>query len=281
MAEEFEYDPEAEQSSKATRLPYGLCKAHGIKVEDWWTPRDAWNALKSGGFVDDVNDAYKEYFRKKKKEQQKLRNKKSRERAKLKKAQLSNPIHNPDPNYQHKPGHIAGAAKGAPMTFEQADSGNVNPYVKDGIGYRHNCQTCVAVYLARRQGYDVRALPNLNNKNIYRLSVDTSLAYVDKNGGQPMHVRKPKYQRVMDWLGTSMKDGGIYAIEFGWKGSQDGHIITAEKVNGKVRLYDPQMNKVIEDSTGYFARTRSISMMDLSGCKLNESFCDSIMKKEK
>lgn len=28
------------------RLPFGLCKRYGIKIEDSWTPRDAWNALK-------------------------------------------------------------------------------------------------------------------------------------------------------------------------------------------------------------------------------------------
>ena len=28
------------------RLPFGLCKKFGINIQDWWTPTDAWNALK-------------------------------------------------------------------------------------------------------------------------------------------------------------------------------------------------------------------------------------------
>lgn len=34
------------------RLPFGLCKQYGIKTEDSWTPRDAWNALKGRRGID-------------------------------------------------------------------------------------------------------------------------------------------------------------------------------------------------------------------------------------
>ena len=34
------------------RLPFGLCKRYGIKIEDSWTPRDAWNALKGRRGID-------------------------------------------------------------------------------------------------------------------------------------------------------------------------------------------------------------------------------------
>ncbi len=42
--EEFKYDPEAGEDNKKLRLPFALCKAKGIEIKDWWTPRDAWNA---------------------------------------------------------------------------------------------------------------------------------------------------------------------------------------------------------------------------------------------
>lgn len=48
--DDFKNDPEG-GGNKALRLPFALCKAKGIKIQDWWTPRDAWNALKSGGYV--------------------------------------------------------------------------------------------------------------------------------------------------------------------------------------------------------------------------------------
>ena len=56
--DDFTYDPEAEENSKGTRLPFGLCKSYGIKIEDWWTPRDAWQALQDGGYVGDVSEEY-------------------------------------------------------------------------------------------------------------------------------------------------------------------------------------------------------------------------------
>lgn len=39
-----------------TRLPFGLCQAHGIAIGKNWTPRDAWEALKGVGVTPD--DAY-------------------------------------------------------------------------------------------------------------------------------------------------------------------------------------------------------------------------------
>ena len=34
------------------RLPFGLCKRYGIAIQDSWTPRDAWNALKGRRGID-------------------------------------------------------------------------------------------------------------------------------------------------------------------------------------------------------------------------------------
>lgn len=61
---EFRYDPEAEENSKKFRLPFALCKANGIAIQDWWTPRDAWAALERNGDVENVSDEYADYYRK-------------------------------------------------------------------------------------------------------------------------------------------------------------------------------------------------------------------------
>ena len=273
--EEFKYDPEAEENTKKYRLPFALCKKYGIATESWWTPTNAWEALKSGGYIGNVSQEYKDYFENLKKES----NKRARERQKRKKQQLNDPKHNPDKNYIHKDGAIAGALKGTPMTFEQADSGNVNPYYMKGIGYAFNCQTCVATYIARRQGYDVRALPNLNNKNIYSLSYNTNLAYVNAK-----KQAKPKGTGTTMWLEQTIKQGEIYSVEFCWKGKRQGHIITCERdKTGSLRLYDPQTNKIYknQDMKSYFARTTDVEITNLTNVKINERFCDSIMKKEK
>lgn len=294
--EDFKNDPEAGENTKKLRLPFALCKAKGIKIQDWWTPRDAWNALKRGGEIDNVSDEYADYYRKLKKERQKQYRKQhpgkiqqSRLRSETKKRQLSNIEHNADKNYQHQMGFIAGAEKSNPMTFEQANSGHCNPFFgkkdeKTGvnyIGYRTNCQTCVATYIARRQGYDVRALPNLNNRQIADLSFNTALAYKDINGNYPKKTSKPYDRDLEGWLSSEIKQGDIFSMEFSWKGRNAGHIITAEKLpDGSIRLYDPQTNQ-IENFKSYKGRIRdnSVKIMNLTNCTLDESFCDKIMKK--
>lgn len=283
--EEFKNDPEANEDSKKYRLPFALCKKYGIPIQDWWTPRDAWNALKSGGTVSDVSEEYKDYYRQKKKERQKEYAKKARARAKKKQQQLSNPLHNPDKNYKHENGKIAGVAKGKAMDFKQADSGNCNPFYNKGlIGYYTNCQTCVAVYVARRQGYDVRALPNLNNKNIYMLSMNTSLAYADSNGKNPKLIHKRNKEKTVAFLENHIKPGEIFSLEYSRRGAKEGHIIIAEKQSsGELFLYDPQINKTIQKNEigNYIVRNRAydIGIMNLTNVKINEDFCDSIMKR--
>lgn len=284
MAEDiFEYDPENEDKTRGTRLPFGLCKAHGIPIQEWWTPRDAWAALQNGGFVKDVSEEYKKYYLEQKRERDKVARKIRKQRNERKKSQLADPNHNPDKNYVHQNGAIAGATKSKPMNFKEADSGNCNPYYNNGIGYGHNCQTCVAVYVARRQGYDVRALPNLNNRNIMRLSYDTALAYVDSNGKHPAHIAKPKGEKLLTFLDRNIKDGDIFSLEYdNSRYSSSGHIVIAEKVNGNIQIYDPQSNKIYssaKDISSFMHNTSRHTVMNLTNCRLDETFCDSIMKR--
>ena len=274
--DDFKHDPEAEGNAKKYRLPFALCKAYGIATKDWWTPRDAWKALENGGVVDDVSEEYKEYYKNLKKE----RNKQYQQSAKQKSQQLNSPEHNPDKNYIHKYGYIAGAKKGKPMDFKSADSGNVNPYYGKGfMGYSSNCQTCVAVYVARRQGYDVRALPNLNNKNIRDLSFNTSLAYLDKQGKNPRYLYKSKGERTDKFLDTKIKSGEIFSLEFDYINTKDGHIIVAEKdKKGNLFFYDQQTNKKLNNLSSY-GKIKNIRCMNLTKAEMNEKFCDKIMKK--
>ena len=273
--DDFKHDPEAEDNAKKYRLPFALCKAHGIATQDWWTPRDAWKALENGGVVDDVSEEYKEYYKNLKKE----RNKQYQQSAKQKSQQLNSPEHNPDKNYIHKYGYIAGAKKGKPMDFKSADSGNVNPYYGKGfMGYSSNCQTCVAVYVARRQGYDVRALPNLNNINIARLSNQTNLAYVDEYGGHPNYR---KLSKIND-LDSNVKPNSVYSLQYYRRGSRSGHIVIVERdKTGQLFIYDPQTNIKHVNASKYLKQNNAydIKIMDLTNVKINEKFCDKIMKR--
>ena len=168
------------------------------------------------------------------------------------------------------------------MNFEQADTGNCNPYYGKGlIGYYTNCQTCVATYFARRLGYDVRALPNLNNKNIYQLSYNSMLAYVKPNGNNPEKHYKPKWEKLSNFLDSNIQEGNIYAFGFRYVGKNVGHIITVEKRSGEIYVYDPQSNTVLkpEEIKKRYGKLERYYIANLSDCKINEQFCDSIMKK--
>ena len=288
--DDFKNDPEG-GGNKALRLPFALCKAKGIKIQDWWTPRDAWDALKNGGYVEDVDEEYAKHLKEEKREKDKKWRKEHPEqvkkweaRAKTKKEQLKDPNHTPDKSYVHEDGKIAGAPKGKPMTHEQADSGNVNPYYNKGfIGYKTNCQTCVATYVARRQGYNVSALPNLNNSAIAALSHNTALAYVDNNGNLPS--KRTLDPRANNW---KLKDGRIYSIQWHSSNGNAGHIVVGMlDKDGAVMLYDPQTNQTVKGDKNiskYINKsgansTKNIQAMDLTDCRINEIFADDIMKK--
>lgn len=274
--EEFKYDPEAEDNAKMVRLPFGLCKKYDIEIQKWWKPSNAWDALRGAGYIKNVKDEYKKYIQELKKKSAKI----SAQRVKRKKAQLASEEHTPLKDYQHQKGKIADAEKGKPMTFEEADSGKVNPNFSSFglIGYRHNCQTCVAVYVARRKGYNVKALPNLNNKNIYALSYATNLAFVDKNGKHPEYMIKPPLKKTNQWMQGAFEEGKIYSCQFIYSHRRSGHIITVEKINGKIQFYDPQSNQKFEKLSRY-GSISDIKYMNLSDCELDEGFCDKIMKK--
>lgn len=281
---EFRYDPEAEENSKKFRLPFALCKANGIAIQDWWTPRDAWAALERNGDVENVSDEYADYYRKLKKEQAKKRRQQNKKRDAIRRAQRKDPEHNPEENYTHVDGQIAGVAKGNEMSFEQADSGSVNPYYgSEQIGYYTNCQTCVATYIARRRGYDVRALPNLDNRDIAMLSYNPLSIYKDKNGQKPIPSRKPYGERTSAFLDKEVHDGRICSVSVKWRGRNSGHIVTAERVNGVVQVYDPQTNEKYSGKSinEFFSKASDIRVADLTDYAIDETMADKIMKRSK
>ena len=235
-----------------------------------------------GGHIDNVSDAYADYYRQKKKERAKERRAQKRERDKRKAEQLADEKHNPDKGYTHKEGFIAGAVKSAPMDFEKADSGSCNPYYGKGlIGYRTNCQTCVATYIARRQGYDVRALPNLNNKSIAALSYNCLGIYKDANGQKIKVKDKPIGKPLKRFLDENVEENRIYSLDCQWKGRSTGHIVTVERTANGVRVYDPQTNDKYEGKqiTQFFRNGKDFKLADLTNCRIDETWADKIMKR--
>lgn len=148
------------------------------------------------------------------------------------------------------PNSLAGHLRGSVMSFNDADSGKVNP--KFGkAGYDINCQSGVVAFESRLRGYDVTAAAR--NSTSDRVAKETRLAWIDPNTN-----KKPKYidaRKVTDsascykWLDKKIEKDARYTFEFDWKNSNNGHIISAFKDNsGKVVLYDPQINELITGS---------------------------------
>lgn len=164
-----------------------------------------------------------------------------------------------------------GIERGDPMTFEHANEQRGNPHYKKGSGdgYTTNCQSCVVANELRRRGYDVEAWNNTKQKgNIpYELSHKTNWAWIDPETGQmpkkmrltgrqmldeqkqlTTDARIAKYQygnfstRILyEQLDTATKEPGRYNVDWSWKSSKSGHIITVERLHdGKLRFYDPQ-----------------------------------------
>lgn len=127
--------------------------------------------------------------------------------------------------------------------------------------YTVNCQTCVVANEARRRGYDVMATGNVRGSVNEMLSRDTRKAWIDPTTGRhPDYIRYngsgtldvqgkpiPTKSSYWRWLNADglIEEGNRYTIEFEWKGgSHSGHIVSLERVNGELRLYDPQNGKV-------------------------------------
>lgn len=182
-----------------------------------------------------------------------------------------------------------GLLQGKPMTFGKANElrGNINyipkviadkngrkipnpSYTEENYKYHINCQSCVVANELRRRGYDVTALPNTRAKdNIpYQLSLKTELAWIDPATGKSPkktnignttdkrgYVIGKAYKETMHDLMDETKEPGRYHVNFAWKKSNHGHIITFERMkDGSVRWYDPQTGDMDFFNKEYYNR---------------------------
>lgn len=202
---------------------------------------------------------------------------------------------------------IAGVTAGKPMTWEQADNGNVNPNYFKGGGYHINCQSCVVTMEARLRGYNVEVLPNTEGSMLKKLSKQTNLAWID-----PETKTHPKYifeflkdiddmpekittpRRLFTWLKNNLQEKARYTIEFIWKGrGNNGHIVCINKdEKGRIRLYDPQTNEYTYDENliYYFQDVKFIyktpfakmyigpQLLRIDNMEFNKKVVDYIMK---
>lgn len=144
---------------------------------------------------------------------------------------------------------LAGVKRGAKMTFEEADTGNVNPKYGADRSFSINCQTCVVAFEARQRGFNVMAKGNTSGSMSEKLSHDTALAWIDRETKQKLQyiiagdnktVYNPK--KYLDFLEKQINVGERYTLQFAWKGrSWCGHIVNIDRnSDGQLRIKDNQ-----------------------------------------
>ena len=144
------------------------------------------------------------------------------------------------------PATLGGAKRGEDMTFEEADSGKVNPMYGTEYGYSTNCQSCVVAFEARQRGYDVITRPNTKGSMLENLSKKTNLAWIDpKTGKHPDYIfenKKFTAKTYTEYLERVIEPGKRYTVEFTWKGrGYSGHIVNIDRDSkGNLRIKDNQ-----------------------------------------
>ncbi len=182
---------------------------------------------------------------------------------------------------------IAGIKKEIPMSFEEADGGNVNPGFYSDSLRQGNCQSCVPVFMARLMGFNVQAKPfDKTNPIMKALMNKTNIAFIDRETKTFPKIQTPKKtgSELATWLFDHMEDSKYYSVGFDYKANlfiPGGHVLVMYKNNGILTLYDPQdytkitqmkqISKILQQ-----ASPNSVEVYNISNCDLNKYVLDFI-----
>lgn len=122
----------------------------------------------------------------------------------------------------------------------------VNPNRDKGREWLINCQRCVPTYEMRRRGYDVTALPRMDEFGYDHLAYNPFDVWESPEVIRCSDSGKKDIENIM----SEWEDGSRAQIVVLWKGTNSGHTFTAEKINGEIKYYDPQTCK--ENVSDYF-----------------------------
>lgn len=108
--------------------------------------------------------------------------------------------------------------------------------------------------------------------------------------GKTIEIYKPlckNKDQLVSLLEELIKEDGRYHIKWTWERSQfgrfngnKGHIITAERINGKLRYYDPQNGKIIENLASYTRNldlNRGIRFLRVDNLQVNPDWARKIL----
>jgi hypothetical protein len=159
---------------------------------------------------------------------------------------------------------LAGAAKGKPMSFEEADGNKPNPkFSTHELPYIANCQTCVVAYEARLRGYNVEARGFDPESIMDKVASNPNIAWIDPSTGQHptpiVNWGALSPQEFMEHVAQVVKPNERYTLRYATESNGDGHIVSlARNSSGEVCIYDPQSGELLEGRS-YRNKLRSIT----------------------
>ena len=182
-----------------------------------------------------------------------------------------------------------GVKKGAPMSWEDANTGKENPHWQSGVndGYNNNCQTCTVVHELRRRGFDVEAEPFDAD---YFKKFDWQKRYIREDGSYEKHqypdawMRDKGYKnmtekRVKEYIAEKINGAGRYEIYVKWSGSKTAHVFLAEAgSDGTIGYFDPQTGKIRVFPMDIIEKSK-ISIIRIDDKKINPDVSGRIIKK--
>lgn len=154
--------------------------------------------------------------------------------------------------------------------------------------YSINCQSCVVSNELRRRGYDVTALPNMQNDstNSLDLSAHPNLIWRNPITGTAPDIIPCDTARYMN-LGYQCAEGERYHLLLQAGGT--GHVVEFERINGEICILDPQNGKHYDvesyfnrkDSAGrpYIDKLRAMSFYRVDNCEIFGDYANGVVTK--
>ena len=148
---------------------------------------------------------------------------------------------------------------------------DANPNYDEGEEWQVNCQRCVPTYEMRRRGYDVSAMPCVEDMD--HLALDPFDVWENP---EIISCADDDQNVILDEM-SQWEDGARAQVVVTWAGGEGGHTFIAEKVNGEIRFVDPQTGDIecseyfdeIEPGTTQFCRIDNLQPSEhiLDCCK--------------
>lgn len=155
--------------------------------------------------------------------------------------------------------------------------------------YTSNCQRCIIAYEMRRRGYNVEANKYTGNRDpIYNTHISMTRAFLgydsfiqtkeyDKKPSGEKYANKKQLVKAMEKDMLDQPEGARFVLSWNWKNYKYGHTINAEKVDGKIKLYDAQtgtehtIDDIINGTSGLGGiRVTTLQMTRVDNLKLSK-----------